>query len=161
MSDKIFNKFCSLEEIKSASKFMLYSDFRNEVATKKFINFLIKNNKEIYLPVTIKENKTLIPKRIFSIDDLNFGAYGILEPKDNAPSISPYALDIVIVPGSVFDNSGFRTGYGGGYYDKFLSNSSAIKIGVCFDFQLVDTVFPEEHDKKMDIIITESKILKF
>lgn len=161
MSDKIFNKFCSLEEIKSASKFMLYSDFRNEVATKKFINFLIKNNKEIYLPVTIKENKTLIPKRIFSIDDLNFGAYGILEPKDNAPSISPYALDIVIVPGSVFDNSGFRTGYGGGYYDKFLSNSSAIKIGICFDFQLVDTVFPEEHDKKMDIIITESKILKF
>ena len=70
-------------------------------------------------------------------------------------------MDVVVVPGSVFDRSGYRTGYGGGYYDRFLENTDAIRVGVCFDFQLVDDVFPEEHDKRMDFIITEKNFLNF
>ena len=155
MSDDIFRQFLSIEKIQTSSRFMLYVDFRNEVATREIISTLLDLDKEVYLPVTLKNDKKLIPKRIFSLDDLVSGAYGILEPNVDAPIIDPSLLDVVVVPGSVFDKKGYRTGYGGGYYDRFLENTDAIRVGVCFDFQLVDDVFPEEHDKRMDFIITE------
>lgn len=161
MSADIFRQFLSIEKIRHASRFMLYIDFRNEVATREIISNLLDLGKEVYLPVTLKEEKKLIPKRIFSLDDLVSGAYGILEPRIDAPIIDPSLLDVVVVPGSVFDKNGYRTGYGGGYYDRFLENTDAIRVGVCFDFQLVDDVFPEKHDKRMDFIITEKSILSF
>lgn len=161
MSDDIFKQFLSIEKIRHASRFMLYVDFRNEVATREIISDLLDLGKEVYLPVTLKEEKKLIPKRIFSLDNLVSGDYGILEPNVDAPIIDPSLLDVVVVPGSVFDKNGYRTGYGGGYYDRFLENTDAIRIGVCFDFQLVDDVFPENHDKRMDFIITEKSILSF
>ena len=161
MSADIFKQFLSIEKIRHASRFMLYVDFRNEVATREIISKLLDLGKEVYLPVTLKNEKKLIPKRIFSLDDLVSGAYGILEPNVDAPIINPSLLDVVIVPGSVFDKNGYRTGYGGGYYDRFLENTDAIRVGVCFDFQLVDDVFPENHDKRMDFIITEKSILSF
>lgn len=161
MSDDIFKQFLSIEKIKHASRFMLYVDFRNEVATREIISELLDLGKEVYLPVTLKDEKKLIPKRIFSLDDLVSGAYGILEPNMDAPTIAPSLLDVVVVPGSVFGKNGYRTGYGGGYYDRFLESTDALRVGVCFDFQLVDDVFPEKHDKRMDFIITENRILKF
>lgn len=161
MSADIFRQFLSIENIQDSSKFMLYVDFRNEVATREIILKLLNLGKEVYLPVTLKEEKKLIPKRIFLLDDLVSGAYGILEPNVDAPIIDPSLLDVVVVPGSVFDKNGYRTGYGGGYYDRFLENTDAIRVGVCFDFQLVDDVFPEEHDKRMDFIITEKNFLNF
>lgn len=161
MSDDIFKQFLSIEKIRHASRFMLYVDFRNEVATRDIISKLLDLGKEVYLPVTLKEEKKLIPKRIFSLDDLVSGAYGILEPRIDAPIIDPSLLDVVVVPGSVFDKNGYRTGYGGGYYDRFLENTDAIRVGMCFDFQLVDDAFPEKHDKRMDFIITEKSILSF
>lgn len=161
MSDDIFKQFLSIEKIRHASRFMLYVDFRNEVATREIISNLLDLDKEVYLPVTLKNEKKLIPKRIFSLDDLVSGAYGILEPRIDAPTIAPSLLDVVIVPGSVFDKNGYRTGYGGGYYDRFLENTDAIRVGVCFDFQLVEDVFSENHDKRMDFIITEKSILSF
>lgn len=161
MSADIFRQFLSIEKIRHASRFMLYVDFRNEVATREIISDLLDLGKEVYLPVTLKNEKKLIPKRIFSLDDLVPGAYGILEPRIDAPTIDNSLLDVVIVPGSVFDKNGYRTGYGGGYYDRFLESTDALKVGVCFDFQLVDDVFPENHDKRMDFIITEKSILSF
>ena len=161
MSDDIFRQFLSIEKIQTSSRFMLYVDFRNEVATRDIISKLLDLDKEVYLPVTLKNDKKLIPKRIFSLDDLVSGAYGILEPKIDAPTIEPSFLDVVVVPGSVFDRKGYRTGYGGGYYDRFLEGIDATRVGICFDFQLVEDVFPEEHDKRMDFIITEKNILSF
>lgn len=160
MSADIFRQFLSIEKIQTSSRFMLYVDFRNEVATREIISDLLDLGKEVYLPVTLKYEKKLIPKRIFSLDDLVFGAYGILEPRIDAPTIDNSLLDVVIVPGSVFDKNGYRTGYGGGYYDRFLESTDALKVGVCFDFQLVDDVFPENHDKRMDFIITEKEVLE-
>ena len=161
MSADIFRQFLSIEKIQTSSKFMLYVDFRNEVATREIISDLLDLGKEVYLPVTLKEEKKLIPKRIFSLDNLVSGAYGILEPRIDAPTIDNSLLDVVIVPGSVFDKNGYRTGYGGGYYDRFLESTDALKVGVCFDFQLVDDVFPENHDKRMNFIITEKEVLEF
>jgi 5-formyltetrahydrofolate cyclo-ligase len=63
------------------------------------------------------------------------------------------------VPGVVFDEYGNRIGYGGGYFDKLLSNVEAIKIGLSYEFQVLKHIPHEEHDVKMDYILTEKKIL--
>jgi 5-formyltetrahydrofolate cyclo-ligase len=68
-------------------------------------------------------------------------------------------LDVIIVPGLVYDKKGYRIGYGKGYYDRLLKKTKALKIGVCFDLFLVDHLPIEAHDEAVDIIVTDQQIL--
>ena len=74
--------------------------------------------------------------------------------------MDPATIDTVLIPGSVFDPSGGRLGYGGGFYDRFLTEAAprAIRLGVAFELQLVDQVPMEPHDQYMDILVTEQQI---
>ena len=94
---------------------------------------------------------------IHSLDNLSKDKYGILEPDEDINPIEVDAIDLVILPGLAFDNKGGRLGYGGGYYDKYLSNISdnAVKVALCYDFQVIDTVPMEEHDICTDLLITD------
>lgn len=83
------------------------------------------------------------------------GKYNIPEPTGDLVEV-----DTIIVPGSVYDLEGYRIGYGGGYYDRYMK-SHHIKIGVCFDFQVVDLLPRESHDVKLDWLVTEKRIIKF
>ena len=69
-------------------------------------------------------------------------------------------IDAVLVPGIAFDKNGARVGFGKGCYDRFLKNVSAIKIGVCYDFQICEKICDEEHDIKMDFLISENGMYK-
>lgn len=69
-------------------------------------------------------------------------------------------LDAVIVPGLVFDKDRYRIGYGKGYYDDLLSRYKGISIGVCFELFLLDNIPKESHDQQLDVVITESRIIK-
>ena len=92
-----------------------------------------------------------------SHDDLIKSKYGILEPKDdNTLVINPEILDIVITPGVVFDEEGYRIGYGGGFYDKLF-----VKIAIGFELQVIDKVPRDSYDKAVDYLITEEKIYTF
>lgn len=89
---------------------------------------------------------------------LSKGGFGIPEPEpDRCPLIQPDQLDLVFVPGLAFDNDGYRVGYGGGYYDKLLADlePSALTVGVCYQFQLIDRCPREDHDRAVDRVITE------
>ena len=77
--------------------------------------------------------------------------FGIAEPVGE--EISPSKIDLIIVPGSVFDSQNNRIGYGKGFYDKFLRETTAFKVGVCFNFQKVNEIPAEPHDIKMDIVL--------
>jgi len=81
---------------------------------------------------------------------------GISEP--DLDKIFEGKIDLVIVPGIAFDWQKNRLGRGKGYYDRFFETNQLLKIGVCFDFQLIETVPNSEHDICMDIIITPSGI---
>ena len=81
----------------------------------------------------------------------------ILGPKDSALVVSP---NVVLIPGLAMKNNGERLGRGRGFYDRFLKDCKAIKIGVCFSQQLISEELPtEEHDEKLDFIVTEEKII--
>ena len=100
-------------------------------------------------------------RRVASPDELAPGKFGVLEPASDAPE-SPGNWDLILVPGMAFDRRGGRLGRGRGYYDRFLSiHRDILRVGICFDEQLVSSVPSEDHDIRMHALITPSAILSF
>ncbi|WDC85889.1 5-formyltetrahydrofolate cyclo-ligase [Caloramator sp. mosi_1] len=120
---------------------------------------MLMQGKRLVYPKTIKSELKLIPCIVYKTDELCVGEYGILEPKD-FNKIDKNDIDLIFVPGVAFDKNGYRLGYGAGYYDRFLADFKGVKVGLCYDFQLVDSVYKNEHDVKMDYLICEEGILK-
>lgn len=85
--------------------------------------------------------------------------FGMLEPDTSLPKVRPSDVDIVFVPGVVFDRHGVRIGFGGGYYDQFLPKTHALRVGITYDDCLVNRLPFEQHDQQVDWIITQSQIL--
>ena len=134
---------------------MTYYSFNNEVNTH--FCFSIKE-KNWYLP-KIKNNDLFVCP--YSSTKLIENKYNILEPTTkHIENIS--ILDMVIIPCIAADKNGYRIGYGKGYYDRFLSylNKDVIKVIFCYSDLLLDNVFPEAHDIKADIVVTDKKIYK-
>lgn len=162
-SEIITNKLLQMDCVKNAKTIMLYLDFNNEVATDSLINKLISQGKIVTSPITLKEERKLIPSQITDLKNgIQYGAYNIREPKPEcSPVVNVNELDLVIVPAVAYDKDCYRLGYGGGFYDRFLENlrEDAITIGIAFDLQIFDSVPKEAHDAQLDYIVTESRIL--
>ena len=162
------NRICALltahPVITDAGHLFVYVDFRSEVETMDLIRDLIAAGKTISVPVTLLEESRLQAVRLTNPDtQLMPGCYGIPEPTPDQiakATVDPLTIDTVLIPGSVFDTGGGRLGYGGGYYDRFLTESAprAARVGVTFELQLVDQVPMEPHDQYMDVLVTEQQI---
>lgn len=130
----------------------LYWSLPGEVSTHALIRRWYKK-KCILLPVM--DGPRLVLKRFTGDECLEEACFGIREPSGEVFDDLD-AVGLVVVPGLGFDRGGNRLGYGKGYYDRLLAETGAIKIGVCFDFQLLDAVPAEAHDIPMDLIISGS-----
>jgi 5-formyltetrahydrofolate cyclo-ligase len=92
--------------------------------------------------------------------ELKKGKFGIPEPQHPVWA-GPDELDLILVPGVAFDRAGNRLGRGGGFYDRLLPQYRAKRAGICFDVQCLEEIPAEPHDCRMDLLVTESAILKF
>lgn len=160
LSSIIAEKLTSLEEWKNSNSIMLYTSINSEVMTLNLITRSIEENKILILP-KVSENQIIpiqLPKRF----TLKSGYKGILEPTEN--KIFEDIIDLAIIPLVGFDENGYRLGYGGGFYDRFLSkyqNKIKHKIGLGYECQKVKYIPIDNHDIKLDIIITEKNIYRF
>lgn len=138
---------------------LLYSSFGNEMPTSKLIDYLLKKGTRVFLPKCNTDTLTFEIIEIFPDRTMyTVNKYGISEPVP-INSDKPCVVDCAIVPGVAFDKNCNRIGFGSGYYDKFLSeNSLTYKIGICFEFQVVDNAYSDEHDIPMDMVVTEKNI---
>lgn len=150
-SSIITKKVLSHPKIITSSTILIYMSYNNEVDTKEIINALLPS-KKIALPKVI--NKEIKFYYINSLLELSPGYYGILEPITTNP-VNNYDNTICITPGVCFSRDGYRLGYGGGYYDRFLSKHKVYTIGLCYKECLVDALPHESHDKQIDEIITD------
>lgn len=164
LSKKITNSFRKLEEYKNSRMPLIYVSFRSEVDTHQLIRERLNGGLEVAIPKTDVTNRRL---ETYLLKDwekgLRPGAYGILEPDVKvALLIRPSQIDMVVVPGSVFDRQCGRYGYGGGYFDRFLSIEApqALRIGLAFSLQVLPEIPLKTHDQRMDIIVTENEILR-
>lgn len=146
----------ALPQYRSAATVMAYMSSFKEISTAAIISDAIKH-KRLVLPVSNTDSLTITPSYLKSESDLVKGAYGIYEPRVIEPAETD-DIDAAIIPGIAFDRRGGRLGFGKGYYDRFLSEFRGVKIGFCYEFQLIDELPLDSHDIPMDIIITEKRI---
>ena len=154
-SIKVLDMLTNSDLYKSVNSIMLYYPLGNEVDVSLLFNKAFSDSKTVLLPITV--NDIITPTRIYPDTKYIKGEYSILEPEDKTPFRDK--IDACIVPGIAFDKSGARVGFGKGCYDRFLTNKDIIKIGYCYDFQLCDGIFTDDHDIKMDYIVTESEFI--
>ena len=145
--------------VKNARTVCVYISAFNEPDTRGIIESLLSMGKRVAVPVTDTESVTLSLSYIDDMTDLVRGAYGIYEPA-KIKSADEKDMDVIITPGLAFDSRGGRMGFGKGYYDRLFEKTDAMRIGLCYDFQLHDEIPTEPHDVPMNIIVTEKEILE-
>lgn len=158
----ITERLLTLPEFAGARNVFAYVSFRSEVKTLELIADCLKRGVTVSVPLTLVREHRLLPYAITDPDrDLVPGYCSIPEPRTTLPLVDPASIEVVVVPGSVFDARGGRLGYGGGYYDRFLQGAApqALRIGLAFDLQVVDTVPLESHDQPLDYLITETRAI--
>lgn len=156
-SKKAIELFLSSDLYKSAKTIMIYIPIGKETDTQEIINKCFEDNKTLLLPVTDTNSFNLDAVLYTKQTTLEKGAFSVMEPK-NKIVVNKSTIDLVIVPGVAFSQKGARIGYGKGCYDRFLKGMSAIKVGLCYDFQLTALIKPDTHDEEMNYIITDKKI---
>ncbi len=163
-SGRITKGLFSVEGIRTAHIFFIYLHFRSEVQTLDIVRQCLADSKTVTVPLTLANESRLLAVRITDPQNqLEPGYCTIPEPVPSlVPKsvVDPAKIEVVIVPGSVFDRFGGRLGYGGGYYDRFLNQEAVntLRIGLAYELQLVDQVPLEPHDQLMDFVVTEKKI---
>ncbi|MGD9948737.1 MAG: 5-formyltetrahydrofolate cyclo-ligase [Desulfobulbus sp.] len=167
LDSRLSKRLLTLPAIQNMQIFFVYCSYQSEVSTEVLINQLLFAGKTVCVPLTHPNTSTMdavvltCPKT-----DLIPGYKGIPEP---IPSLvpegiySPEQLEVVLIPGSVFDLRGYRLGYGGGYYDRFLALSApnALRIGLAYAFQVVAHIPQQPYDVPMDLLVTEKDILSW
>ncbi|MEW6188605.1 MAG: 5-formyltetrahydrofolate cyclo-ligase [Actinomycetota bacterium] len=160
-SKRIEERLFEMAQFKKAQTIMFYASFKSEVKTESMIRKALALGKRVVLPAFKTKKGELVASCIQDFDqDLQPGAYGILEPKQTRP-VDTSEIDMVILPGIVFDERGHRLGYGGGCYDRFLNkiNPQTTLVGLAYELQLVNKVPNVPHDIPVHKIVTEERVI--
>ncbi len=159
-SEKIIERLKKSNIFQEAKSIMLYCSHQNEVDLNELIKHSLKKNKEVILPTINKKLEALESYQLNCLSEFITGPYSIIEP--NKKNKEPYLdkIDLILIPGIVFDKRGNRIGYGHGFYDKFLLEmTDSIKIGIAYDFQIIKQIKENHHDVSMDFIISEKEVI--
>lgn len=153
--EKIVHTVLSLPAWQQAHTVALTLSLELEITTHPLIDAALEAGKSVFVPKVTRQGLTF--HRIRSFDDLEPGVMGILEP--TTPQTNE-RIDICIVPGRVFNRSGYRIGWGGGYYDRFLATFTGTTISLAYDVQLLTDLPVEPHDIPVQLIVTEREMIQ-
>ena len=158
LDDKIHKFFLESPFYKDAKTIMVYVSYKSEIDTKRLILKMLNDKKRLCAPVCY-DNGEMEAYEFSDICDLKENKMGILEP-ERIKKVLPEQIDLIIVPGCAFNESGARVGYGGGFYDRFLPKTTAKACGLFYEALKTDFT-PDKTDVPLKLVITEEKIYKF
>ena len=147
-------------------KVSVYFPIKNEVPIETITSYIRDSGKKCFLPLISKDlnNKEMKFSEFTREASLVKNKFNIPESLDSSLVIAS-ELELVIMPLVAFDNKGYRLGMGQGYYDftfkNFHLNKKQVFLGLAYDFQKIESCYPEEHDLKMDAVICPSGIYRF
>lgn len=144
------NQFFATEEYKEANAIALVLSFNHEVDTFSIIEQALMDHKRIFVSKMDYLNHQMTFKEIFNLKDIDVDKKGIYYPTSKGETTNN--LDLIVVPGVGFQDDGYRIGYGGGYYDRFLANYQTKTISLLYDFQIT-SFEPESFDQPVDKLI--------
>jgi 5-formyltetrahydrofolate cyclo-ligase len=161
MNNNILQNILSLDEYKKADTLLSYVSLRNEVDTFCLIKSALASGKKVAVPRCVDGEHIIHFYYINSIDELQVGSYGILEPAPDEKKMFKGNDGLCILPGLSFDRRGTRLGYGGGYYDRFLQKFKGVTAGLCFSPALSKIDLPTGYfDVPVKIIVTDKEIIR-
>lgn len=152
---RVFALLEQTAEFMLADRILMYHSLPDELSTREFIRKWC-GRKHFYLPRVNGVNLEILP---YDESRLALGSFHIEEPTGNDCS-DVDDMEMIVVPAVAYDRRGNRVGRGKGYYDRLLATSRARKVGVAYDFQLVDEIEAEPHDVRVDVVITDRVMLK-
>ncbi len=157
-SGAICRNLLGLEQYESATGVAAYWPMTLEVDIRPIIHDALTHERRVYLPRVVREPRGLHFCRYNGDPEtLEAGPFGLSEPGGEPSDIDQ--IDLVIVPGLAFDLHGHRLGYGTGFYDRFLKQTKATRVGVAFDVLTIDILPVTKHDVAMNMLVTESRII--
>lgn len=153
-SQGVHQQLAAWPPLTQARTVLAYLPFRNEIDLRPLFDQLA----HISWILPRVEGKRLflhpyVPGR------LTLHRYGMWEPAADLPVVAPEKIDLVLVPGIAFDRRGYRLGFGGGYYDRFLPTCPALRAGIAYEFSLLDELPVQEHDQRVQWVITPGEIV--
>ncbi len=150
-------KIAALPCFRAASMVLLYYPVGSELSFLPLAAIADANGIPVGFPICGPE-RTLVFRQATAGTQPEPGAFGIPVPPKSAPLLLPDEKSFCLLPALGYDQNRFRIGYGGGYYDRFLSAFPGVSVGACPEEFLLESVFPEPHDKAADLLITEKRI---
>lgn len=150
-ADEVFNRLEKLAAFLMAEKILMYHSLPDELSTHAFLEKWHRT-KKFLLPKVNGVNLDILP---YDKSRLELGSFHIEEPS-GSDLVPEEEVELIVVPAVAYDRKGNRLGRGKGFYDRLLARTKAVKIGVGYDFQLVDEIEVEPHDVPVDIVITQT-----
>ncbi|MFJ8066731.1 5-formyltetrahydrofolate cyclo-ligase [Psychrobacillus sp. NPDC096426] len=159
-STVIKNRLLIEESVKDASIIGITISSFPEVNTEGIIQHLWELGKTVVVPKCTPKDRSMTFYKIDSYEQLEIVYMQLLEPNPLLTVAVPAVeIDLLIVPGIVYSKTGYRIGYGGGYYDRFLTNYAGQTISLAFDFQVVDEVVRDVFDIPVNKIVTNKEVI--
>lgn len=152
---EVFDRLERTAAFVMADKVLMYHSLPDELSTHDFLRKW-GSKKKFFLPRVNGVNLDILP---YDESRLELGSFHIEEPTGN-DFVDVDDIELIIVPAVAYDRRGNRLGRGKGFYDRLLASAKATKIGVGYEFQLVDDIPSEPHDVPVDYVITQSLTIK-
>jgi len=153
----LFSMVTSLEEYRASQNIMLFYSVKREPDTVRIAEDALASGKTVAFPYCYRDG-IMDARVVTSLDEMEEAMLGIPAPPDTAKVIAPEELDLILVPALAYDTEGYRIGYGGGYYDRFLPKTDAFTIGLAREQLLMKHAPREPHDIAVNCIITELNV---
>lgn len=164
LSRKISHNLLGLEEFKRAGTVHFFLTTRSEVITEEAVRSSLSLGKVVVVPVIDRKERRIVLSRLTDYDnELMVMHHGIHEPRPEfVRHVDLKSVDLMVLPGVAFEESGHRLGYGAGYYDRLLESEHArpVLVALAFELQIVDQIPVGGHDVKVDMIITEDRVIR-
>ena len=158
-SMQIFEKLITVPEFKRADRIYTYVSMDNEIDTIMLIDYSLSIEKRVFVPRV--SGKDMEFYEISDISELSPGYMGIYEPDINGKEPDYSRTGFMCLPGLAFDRSYNRIGYGGGFYDRYLSVENKLyKAALAYEAQLLESIPAQDGDVRPDMIVTEESIYR-
>ena len=155
----LFARFLALPQVEEAKTiFAFWGIPGKEPDTAQLIRELLRRGKTVGLPRMLPDHRMEV-RRYDPDRPLVSVSFGISEPGEDCPLIAREAINLVLVPAVCYDRRGYRLGFGGGYYDRWLAGFSGVTVGLCREAVLQEAVPTEAHDARVDLLLTEGECL--
>jgi 5-formyltetrahydrofolate cyclo-ligase len=161
-SAAICRRLIALPELAGSGAVLCFASFRSEADTAAIIAWCLERRRVVALPLVTGRHEMEAFRVTDPSVDLVEGFRGIPEPRAGLDAVAPQDIATAIVPGAAFDPDGGRIGYGGGFYDTYLPRLApdVPRIAPAFDLQIVDQVPRDAHDLAVDVVVTETRVLR-